>query len=210
MRFIAREVFIQPFAVLTDSGADTTPHQQASVAMSDGSMVRLSGTASDSNNTEMVSVTGILNQAFSSTPVIWESEMAAQYDDIGEALNQMASLDDDDHLKIEPEVYAAASFVAAGLLLSSAPAPHVFTHGPKSVVFNWIDGVDNLYLTISADKLSVLVSTPERIKTRVDLSAEDGIAPVRLLSSLSTKLAGQKVLMLPSGSSEFTDSRRKT
>lgn len=201
MRFISHNIFLQPFAVLSESEANTTSDNPETLV--GVTVTTLSGTVP--TDTNMVSVTGVLNQTFSSTPVIWESELAAQYHDVGEALNHMTSLDGDDHLMIEPPVYAAASFVAACLLFNKAPAPRVFTHGPKSVVFNWINGADNLYLTISADKLSILVSTPERIQTRVDLSAKDGFDPIRLLSSIPPELERQRVLLLPSGSSDPTD-----
>jgi len=83
-----------------------------------------------------------------------------------------------------PPVYNAACYVAAGLMANSFPAPRIFTHGPKSVVFNWSNEVDNLYLTISADKISALISSPERIKRRIDYSANELMNPSLALSSI--------------------------
>jgi len=69
-------------------------------------------------------------------------------------------------------------------MANSFPAPRIFTHGPKSVVFNWSNEVDNLYLTISADKISALISSPERIKRRIDYSANELMNPSLALSSI--------------------------
>lgn len=200
MQFIHGDIFIQPFAVLNRSEASTTSDSNVSSAPA----TSLSGSGASDTDTALISAS--LNRTFSSTPVIWQAELNAQYRDVGEALSHMASLDDSDDLMIEAPVYAAASFVAASLMSSRFPAPHVFTHGSKSVVFNWINGADNLYLTVSADKLSVLVTTPERIKTRLDLSAKEGFDPVKLLGLVPRQLEQQqKVLVLPSGTSEPPD-----
>jgi hypothetical protein len=199
MRYISRDIFLQSFAVLdrSEDSSSRSEHDEPQVART------LSVTAPTAS--EMASATGVLNATFSSTPVVWKSELAAQYRDLGHALSHMAGLDADDQLMIEKPVYAAASFFATMLLMRGYPAPKVFTHGSKSVVFNWMNGPDNLYLTISADRLSVLVTTPKNIETRINLSAGDGLDPLKILGTISPRLKQQDILVLPSGSSEPAD-----
>lgn len=119
---------------------------------------------------------------FASVPTIWDWELGQKYQELGDALGEMTELDEGDEWKIDTAVYSAACYVAAGLMANLYPAPRIFNHGPKSVVFNWSDEGDNLYLTISADQISALISSPERIKWRVDLSAKELANPNRALS----------------------------
>lgn len=120
----------------------------------------------------------------STVPVILASELAHDYRELGEALNELRDLDADDEWKIDAPVYHAACFVAAELMANNFSVPRVFAHGPHSVVFNWHNGLDNLYLTVSADRMSALISSPERIKRRIDYSASDLIDPAFTLSSI--------------------------
>jgi hypothetical protein len=125
----------------------------------------------------------LLKTAFSSIPFLWKPELHREYQDLGEALEQMTELDDSQD-KIEPPVFGAACFVAAGLMVGSYPAPRVFNHGPKSIVFNWAHEKSNLYLTISADKVSALVSSPERIQKRIDFSGTGVLDPAQMLAAI--------------------------
>ncbi len=115
----------------------------------------------------------VLKTTFSSVPVIWESELGQEYQELGEALSEMTELEEGDEWKIEAPVYNAACYVAAGLMANSFPAPRIFNHGTKSVVFNWSYEADNLYMTVSADQISALISSPERIKRRVEYSINE-------------------------------------
>ena len=45
-----------------------------------------------------------------------------------------------------------------------------FLHGPKSVVFNWDDGVHNLYLTVGKARLWAMASTAAGIKGQIELT----------------------------------------
>jgi len=126
----------------------------------------------------------ILKTAFSNIPFLWKPELRREYQSLGEALEQMTELDDDSQDKIDPPVFGVACFVAAGLMGSSYPAPRVFNHGPKSVVFNWEHEKSNLYLTISADKVSALVSSPERIQKRIDFSGTPVLEPAQILAAI--------------------------
>jgi hypothetical protein len=65
-------------------------------------------------------------------------------------------------LEVQPDVLASAKRVAA---LLDKPV-WLTQHGPDSVVFNWTDGKDNLYLTVSKDQIAALLSSPEKILLR--------------------------------------------
>jgi hypothetical protein len=121
---------------------------------------------------------------FSSVPIIMESELAQEYEELGEALREMTELEDEDEWKIDAPVYNTACYIAAGLMANSFPAPRIFTHGPKSVVFNWSNEIDNGYLTISADRISGLIYSPERIKRRMEWSVNELADPSHSLSSI--------------------------
>src|SRR5208283_745755 len=127
----------------------------------------------------------LIMTTFSSVPVIWESELRHQeYQELGAALSEMTKLEEGDEWKIDPPVYNAACYVAAGLMAHSFPAPRVFNHGTKSVVFNWSYGADNMYLTVSADHVSALISSPESIKRRVEYSVNELMDPSVALPSI--------------------------
>jgi hypothetical protein len=82
---------------------------------------------------------------------------------------------------------------------NSFPAPRIFNHGPKSVVFNWSKEADNLYLTVSADHVSALISSPERIKRRIDLTANELANPSLALSSIRAAYSEEPVKRLITG-----------
>jgi len=142
----------------------------------------------------------ILRTTFSSVPVIWESELRQQeYQELGAALSEMTKLEEGDEWKIDPPVYNAACYVAAGLMAHSFPAPRIFNHGTKSVVFNWSYGADNMYLTISADHISALISSPERIKRRVEYSVNELTDPSVALLSIRAAYLKKPVKRLVTG-----------
>jgi len=168
--------------VILDSSSKPS---EASVAPYETVHVQLSATGFMG---EMPTETLIL-ATFSSVPVIWESELRQQeYQELGAALGEMTKLEEGDEWKIDPPVYNAACYVAAGLMVHSFPAPRIFNHGTKSVVFNWSYGADNMYLTISADHISALISSPERIKRRVEYSLNELTDPSTALQSVRTFL----------------------
>jgi hypothetical protein len=139
----------------------------------------------------------ILRQTFSNVPIITQIELSQEYRELGEVLTEMTEFDKGDDWKIEAPVFHAARYVAAVLMDSSYPAPRVFNHGPRSVVFNWPVGAeDNLYLTISADKLSALVSSPERIKRRMDFSANEPLTPALVLVAFQGIYSGRPILLI--------------
>jgi hypothetical protein len=134
----------------------------------------------------------IFTMRASSTDIIGRSEQIQEYLELGEALNEMVGLEEDDELKID--------------------AP-VFTHGPQSVVFNWSVGTNNLYLTISPNRISALRSSPERIERRVDYSLKQLANPALFLSFIESRHQGQaftliKAVKAVSDPSEFFDLRR--
>jgi hypothetical protein len=113
----------------------------------------------------------VLCKSFASTSSLWRQELDTQYRELGETLSELRHSCDED-FKVDESVYNAASRVAAVLASRSCPAPKVFTHGPKSAVFSWEDGSKCVYLTVSANHLSALVSTAEQIKQRIEFSTK--------------------------------------
>jgi hypothetical protein len=177
-------VYLQSVAVLATSELPQSTAPEALRADSSGRQIRrldssIAGPGSETS-------TQILRTTFSSVPVILQSELIQDYQELGEALNQMTELDEQNEWSIDPPVYRTACFIAAGLMVNSFKAPRIFTHGPKSVVFNWSRGASNLYLTISDDKVSALLSSPERIQRRIEFSVTDLLNPGRLLSTIQS------------------------
>lgn len=99
---------------------------------------------------------------------IQSARISIEYQAVGEALGQLVHSDLDDDWRIDDQVYQSACTVAAQLIARAIPAPRVFAHGSRAVVFNWTSGTENRYITISKDTLSVLVSTPEKIQRRCE------------------------------------------
>jgi hypothetical protein len=131
---------------------------------------------------------------FANVPVLWQWELSQEYQELGDALSEMTMLEGADEWKIEPPVYAAASYVAAELMANSFPVPRIFSHGPESVVFNWSDEGNNLYLTVSANMVSALISSPERITQRIEYSAGAWLNPAYLLPFLGSARTRQPVI----------------
>jgi len=107
------------------------------------------------------------------------------YIELHQALTELHNLDDDDW-KIQTPVYFASVQVAATLLEYDIPKPAVFTHGTKSVVFNWSGQDVDLYLTVSKNRLSVLVSSAEGIEYRTEFSADSGDDTNRFFAALGS------------------------
>lgn len=138
----------------------------------------------------------IIDSSFSSIPVIWESELSHEYSELGEALAELTEIEESEGLGIEQPVFAAASSIALQLMANSYPAPRIFNHGPRSVVFNWTEGFQNLYLTISADKVSALMSIPAKIQRRIDYSMNSLLNPALVLRSLESASRQQPVALI--------------
>jgi len=135
----------------------------------------------------------ILKTTFSSVPIISQSELREEYQELGTALGEMTEFEDGDEWKIDAPVYAAACYVASELMVNSFPAPRIFNHGPKSIVFNWSKEEDNLYLTVSADRMSALISSPERIERRIHWSANQLTDPSLAFSTLKAAYSEKPV-----------------
>ncbi len=182
------KVRLQPLAVVGGSDVpklDSPPPKQLKDAAGYtyvSANIAVSGTADISIAPR--SENQLLRMTFSSVPIVWQSEINQEYQELGEALEEMTQLDEGDEWKVDVVVYQVACQVAAELLANSFPAPRIFNHGPKSVVFNWSRGNDNLYLTISSDYISALVSSPERIKRRIEFSTKDLLEPALVFRGL--------------------------
>jgi hypothetical protein len=150
-----------------------------------------------------------LKEAVSSVPAVSSSELLHDYQDLGFALAEMKDLDEGDEWKIDPPVYDAACNIALVLMTNSYPAPEILHHGPKSVVFNWANGdADNLYLTISSDRMSALISSPERIKRRIDFTMTALAEPLRAIRSLEADYRDHSVMYIMSPASDSATSNR--
>jgi hypothetical protein len=149
----------------------------------------------------------VLIPASSKVPTIPGPDLSYEYQELGEALIEMKGLEEGDEWKIDAPVYNAACYVAAGLMANSIPAPRIFNHGPKSVVFNWppksailywSNEEDNLYLTVSANRISALISSPERIKQRIEYSVNELTNP-SLVPSIGAAYSKKPVQRLITG-----------
>jgi hypothetical protein len=152
--------------------------------------LKLTRNDSEFTSAQNMHETQILRTVVSSTGV-WPSEQIHEYLELGEALSEMVKLEEDDEWRIDKPVYATACYIAAGLKVAPYPAPRIFNHGPKSVVFNWSVGTKNLYLTISSNRISAMVSSPERIERRIDHSLNQLTNPALFLSSIQPSNLGQ-------------------
>lgn len=134
----------------------------------------------------------VISKAMSHVPVLTPQQLRAEYADVGKALSELKSIEAGDEWQIDEDVFDVATKLGANLLLRGWPAPHVYSHGPKSVIFNWEKGRDNFYLTISADKVSVLMSGPDSIKARRTFTSQNFI-PERVFPRLIYSAPGQQV-----------------
>jgi hypothetical protein len=198
MTWSLTNIYLQPVAILATSEPNATSDLDAPPV---NYLKRLDSSV-PVPAAEMVPLNQVLIKTFSNTPVIWQSDLGKQYQNLGEALTQMTELDEGSEWRIDKPVYQAACFVAAGLMANSFPAPRVFSHGPESVVFNWSHQNNNLYLTVSADRISALISSPERIKRRLDYSAKQLLNYDSLLASIRSAHSEQFVLMPASTTSD--------
>jgi hypothetical protein len=147
----------------------------------------------------------LIKRSFSSVPVVSMAELAAEYGELGQALGEMATLGEDDEWWVESPVADVARCVAGELMNGGYPAPQLFTHGPKSLVFNWSRGSDNLYLTVSSDSISVLISTPQKIKRRINYPVQALANPERLFPAIESAYLERPVVTLKSASSDVHD-----
>ncbi len=89
------------------------------------------------------------------------------------------SCDDDFH--IDDEIAESAKAVAEVLRKSRLPAPSILRHGPRSAVFSWHKSVYALYLTIGAQKASVLATDHQGVIARGSCTLTNPVAAHQLL-----------------------------
>ena len=157
-----------------------------------GQVLFPSNTGTLSPRYETITVRG----SISTVPAVWDSALREDYRELGEALAQLQELDDDDEWKIEAPVYNSARRVALFLMMGWYPAPQILHHGSDSIVFNWTSNANNLYLTISSDKMSALISTPERIKNRIEFPLQILQNPAAALRYLQSDYLGRPLSSL--------------
>lgn len=91
------------------------------------------------------------------------------YQAVTETLSEL-NTSQDDEWRIDGDVYSTSVQVAAALFDKKIPSPHVFSHGPRSVVFNWDEGDTSLYLTVGKRRVWAAASSRSEIKTRIELT----------------------------------------
>jgi len=141
-------------------------------------------------------------------PIVWQSELDRDYQELGTALKELVELDEGDEWKIDESVHQTACYVAAELSARSIPAPRLFNHGSRSVVFNWSRGEDNLYLTISSDYVSALISSPQQIKRRMEFPTKYLLDSTVVVRGLLAPTYGQALVPKTSSTSEASDFER--
>ena len=168
-------IYVQPLLIFrnrhlrfTAPGSTTEP----TMSPSSGTTSFISGQSSAQTTQEASRDAPFISKVFSSVPAVNALQLVRDYQDLGLALDQLQEVGDNEAWKIEAPVYEAARRLGAELLNHNYPVPHIFSHGPKSVVFTWSKGDSTIYVTISADRLSALVSTPARITKRLVYSPE--------------------------------------
>jgi hypothetical protein len=174
------------------------------------SYTRLPASTSTSSEAEgKINVQSItLKNSISSVPVVWQSELLSDYQELGEALSELKELDEDDEWKIDAPVYDAARSIAFVLMTNSIPAPQILHHGSTSVVFNWSNKVNNLYLTITSDKLSALISSPARIKRRIEFTGQVLQNPISAIRYLQSDYLERPIISTVTPSSDLAESAR--
>lgn len=199
MSDLTNNIYVQPLLVDSESGSVPANLDDA------GNYATVSYLDSGTSQRFAFAPDQIVQRTFSNVPVVFPSELVSEYRELGQALCELSEISEVDEWGIEPPVYAAAKFVAAALMVNLYPAPRVFNHGPQSIVFNWESAVRNLYLTISADKISALISSPERIERRMEINYSDFLDPHRLVGSVREPQLEHAVRRLPGGTSDLPE-----
>jgi hypothetical protein len=75
--------------------------------------------------------------------------------------------------EITQEVLESSFDILNRLVELEIPAPRVFAHNPKSMVFHWTLGERSIYATVSNKKVGVLISSPSNIEFRTSLSIDE-------------------------------------
>jgi CubicO group peptidase (beta-lactamase class C family) len=171
-----------------------------------------------SNNSGFTAITGLFDPEFKSDEsetqilrrivmftFLGSSEQRQEYLELGDTLSKMAELEEEDEWRIDKPVYEAACYVASRLKVYFYPAPRIFNHGPKSVVFNWSKGAKNVYLTVSSNRISALRSSPERIETRADIALKQFTHSLLLLPFIQSSNRGQNFADVLSEPTDFLD-----
>jgi hypothetical protein len=150
------------------------------------------------NSTPKSSYAGMFDIAVGTQYVIYNSSRTDQlgtqprgaYQEVAQTLTDMRDSTSDDEQRIETDVYNLSVDVAAALFDENIPAPSVFSHGPKSVVFNWDDGVHNLYLTVGRARLWAMASTAAGIKGQIELTNPANHIAGNFFKAISPGIAG--------------------
>jgi hypothetical protein len=135
----------------------------------------------------------VIDQSNFTLPEPRVAELNSAYKDVGLALADMSDPADED--LIDSAVYSVARSLAQSLMSSRYPAPKLFTHGRKSVVFNWAHGSDSLYLTVSADHISALISSSDRIERRLEFSLNNLLSPSYVFPAIESAQTQRQIVI---------------
>jgi len=147
----------------------------------------------------------VVRTTFSTVRDIRQWELSQHYRELGAALNELTTLEEDDDWRIDASVYNAASYMATELRIGLMPPPQIFVHGPTSVVFNWSGGIYNFYLTVGANNVSALLSSPERILRRIEFPENKWPNPLALLPFIRSARWDSPVLLSTSATSDLPE-----
>jgi phage repressor protein C with HTH and peptisase S24 domain len=95
-----------------------------------------------------------------------QEEWEEDYSRLFEELALLANEEEAGEHYIKDEVYQVAVRLMEIAKGAGRVTPKIFSHGPDSVVFNWKDGATEVYATISADTMAILMSGPNGITHR--------------------------------------------
>jgi hypothetical protein len=87
-----------------------------------------SGSSGSADKT--VAESQVVRTTFSTVRDIRQWELSQHYRELGAALNELTTLEEDDDWRINASVYNAASYMATELRIGLMPPPQIFVHGP--------------------------------------------------------------------------------
>jgi hypothetical protein len=140
---------------------------------------------------EISPVPAIQIQTSSSQETYVESDFEHKYSVLYQALDFMASREEDENMFIEPSVASRGNDVLGTLQQLGVTPPKVFTHSSESVVFSWKLPDQKVYLTVS-EGLGFAESISDANETYIIGEAEVGETDfVQLIYDLGTYLGGR-------------------
>lgn len=196
-------IYLQPLIVESSSEPTAAGVEEGAYSGPANSHTIVKQTSSSIAPIQSTSKGLIVRRVLSNVPIISRAELAKGYQELGDALRELVELPPDNEWKIDSPVFSAARYVATELMGLSVPPPQVFNHGSESIVFNWSRENNELYLTVSADKMSALISKANRIAQRVEIDFSSLSNPTAILShSALAQIDEPTIFVMAGGSSD--------